>query len=439
MKEKLEIKVSVILPVYNVDLYIKEALDSLNSQTLQQIELIFVDDGSTDNSVNMIKEYMKKNPKITLLSQENAGAGVARNTGLSVARGKYVLFLDPDDFFEAELLSCLYERAEETQSEVTVCHAKGFNHGDQSVYEIHRFYNQNHVPEKDVFTYHDLGDKVFDTFGMVPWNKLFLRSFLVHHHILFQDLYRCNDAYFVMTAIIKAPRISVVKESLVYYRTNMQSKARQQINCFPTSHYQAHLAIYQMLQEEKVSEHLRELYLVEVMKYVFYSYRLVGTYEAQKTLYEQIHQHMEEDFHILEADKGLFVGSQYEEYVAMIGQDYESYLYHKRKEEQAQSNRQLLRSMEGTSVCLFGGSWDCEKVLGLFREYGATLPVAICDNSPTLQGTRVEGIPVYSFEEMASYYPDMNLIITIQHYYSEIEEQAKKKIPRERIFRLFVT
>ena len=92
-------KVSVIIPVYNVEEYLRECLDSIVKQTLREIEIICVDDGSTDNSLEILKEYAKKDNRITVITQKNLHAGVARNAGLAVAKGEYLSFLDSDDFF----------------------------------------------------------------------------------------------------------------------------------------------------------------------------------------------------------------------------------------------------------------------------------------------------------------------------------------------------
>ena len=96
-------KVSVIIPVYNVEQYLRECLNSVIKQTLKEIEIICVDDGSTDNSLDILKEYAEKDHRITIITQKNLHAGVARNAGLSIAKGEYLSFLDSDDFFELNL------------------------------------------------------------------------------------------------------------------------------------------------------------------------------------------------------------------------------------------------------------------------------------------------------------------------------------------------
>ena len=101
-------KVSVIIPVYNVEQYLRECLDSVVNQTLKEIEIICVDDGSTDNSLEILKEYAKKDKRITVIVQKNLHAGVARNAGLTVAKGEYIHFLDSDDWLDKNTYEDLY-------------------------------------------------------------------------------------------------------------------------------------------------------------------------------------------------------------------------------------------------------------------------------------------------------------------------------------------
>lgn len=109
--------VSVIIPVYNAAEFLKDGLNSLLKQTLREIEIICVDDGSTDGSLVILKEFEKTDARIRVIHQENQGAGAARNNGMDVARGKYLAFLDADDFFEKNMLKAAYDRAEETEAE----------------------------------------------------------------------------------------------------------------------------------------------------------------------------------------------------------------------------------------------------------------------------------------------------------------------------------
>ena len=114
------IDVSIVLTVYNAESYIEGCLDMITGQTLRDIQIICVDDGSTDNSAQIIEQYAQKDDRIVLIREKNAGAGAARNRGMQEATGKYILFLDCDDFYEPEMVEKAFRRAEEEQAEIVI-------------------------------------------------------------------------------------------------------------------------------------------------------------------------------------------------------------------------------------------------------------------------------------------------------------------------------
>jgi len=114
------IKVSVIVPVYNCENYLSEMLDSILNQSMKEIEVICVDDGSTDGSAQILKEYADKDARVTVLTQENAGAGIARNAGIKIAQGKYLSILDSDDWFEPDMLEKAYQKCEQDRADLCV-------------------------------------------------------------------------------------------------------------------------------------------------------------------------------------------------------------------------------------------------------------------------------------------------------------------------------
>lgn len=115
-----EVAISVIMPVYNEEKYLPTALDSLSKQTMRNFELICVDDGSMDGSVGILERYRDKFPFMTIIRQKNQYAGVARNNGMWVARGKYLLFLDSDDYFRENMLEEVYLCAENEKADVVI-------------------------------------------------------------------------------------------------------------------------------------------------------------------------------------------------------------------------------------------------------------------------------------------------------------------------------
>ena len=217
----VSIAVSVVIPVYNTARYLNQCVDSLIGQTLKEVEFIFVDDGSTDDSVNILEQYQKKDGRIKILRQKNQFAGVARNHGMEEASGKYIIFVDSDDFFEPNMLRDSYRTAEKNQAEIVMF---GFRKYDES---LHAFKGQSllwgrQLP-KGVFSAADMGNDFYWKYPAFPWNKLFLRSFVEAHHLRFEAVKKCNDAYFVCMAMALAERIKFTNHCYVNYRIGNQN------------------------------------------------------------------------------------------------------------------------------------------------------------------------------------------------------------------------
>ena len=211
-------KVSVIMPVYNAKPYIRQCLDSVIHQTLTDIEIICVDDGSTDGTRDILKEYAAADSRMRILTQQNLYPGVARNNGLTAAQGDYVIFWDSDDYFELNALEHLYQTAAEHDADICVCDAQDFD--EATGLEISHQYLRKPHPEEAVFNIHTFSQYFFTFTAPVPWNKMIRRDLLLREGIQFQALQHVNDALAMFTALACADRIVLCKEKLIHYRSN---------------------------------------------------------------------------------------------------------------------------------------------------------------------------------------------------------------------------
>ncbi len=219
--------VSIIIPTYNTEKYIEQCLDSLLAQTYQNIEIICVDDGSTDSTWAILDEYKKRSGKITLLKQDHAFAGVARNNGFAAAKGEYTLFLDSDDFFERDFVESLVIRAEGTGADITVCRCSGYNQQTNAYFPMEWSVHEKWLPLKPVFSGRKIADHVSTAFVGWAWDKLYRTSFIKQHKLEFQGLRSSNDAYFVFTSLALARRISFVNRIFIRQRRYTGSSISQ--------------------------------------------------------------------------------------------------------------------------------------------------------------------------------------------------------------------
>lgn len=213
-------KVSVIIPVYNAEKYLQQCLNSILNQTMSDIEIICVDDGSSDSSYDILTEYANIDSRVKVVRQKNSGAGATRNTGLAVACGDYIHFLDSDDWAEANLYEVLYKNIREQNADVCVCFFETFDNVTGNVEKKPRplirdcYVCTTNFRQNPSYLVHS---------SMVSWNKLYSRKLLTENDIWFQDFPFAEDRAFYFHVLICAEKIAIVDEYLIHYRINNDS------------------------------------------------------------------------------------------------------------------------------------------------------------------------------------------------------------------------
>lgn len=217
-----EIKVSVILPVYNVERYLNRCMDDILGQTLKEIEVICIDDGSVDGSREILREYEQRDHRVRVLTQANAGAAAARNRGLELARGRYLSFLDSDDFFDSEMLEKAYRCARREQADITIFRGNRYDDTLEKYIQMDYSIKSCQLPNKNPFSWRDMPEHIFTFAVGWAWDKLYLRKFVEDEGLKFQELRTSNDLYFVFSSLAKAKRIFTMDDLLVHHRIHVK-------------------------------------------------------------------------------------------------------------------------------------------------------------------------------------------------------------------------
>lgn len=217
------IKVSVVIPVYNVEKYLEKCLDTIINQTLKEIEIICVNDGSTDNSINILKKYGIKDNRIQIVSQENKGSSAGRNTGIEHSNGEYIIFIDSDDWIELNTLEELYNYANQLNLDILMFKLVFFNQDtlEKSQNQFSSFEVINSSFDGKVFNYKDVLDVLFKI-SHSPF-KLHKASFLKDNDIKFIEGLNYEDVVFFFQTFLNAKRISILRRPFYYYRTRDDS------------------------------------------------------------------------------------------------------------------------------------------------------------------------------------------------------------------------
>lgn len=195
-------KVSIIVPVYNVEKYIKRCLQSLVDQSLEDIEIIVVNDGSKDKSEEIVKEFKKKYKNIVYVTKENGGLSSARNFGMIYAKGEYIAFLDSDDYVDKDMYKKMYEKAKETNSDYVECDFY-WQYPDHRKHDVgYRYKNKK---------------EMFQSARVVAWNKLIKKELITNNNLKFPVGLFYEDVEFFYKLIPYINKFTFVEDPLIYY------------------------------------------------------------------------------------------------------------------------------------------------------------------------------------------------------------------------------
>ncbi len=313
------IKVSVIIPVYNATAHLAQCLDSVLAQTLNEIEIICIDDGSTDSSLELLNSYAQKDSRVMVIHQENGGAGKARNTGLAVAKGKYLSFLDADDFSESTILEKAYEKAEEQKTDIIVFNSDQYYEDTDEYRQVNWTIRKKELPPYRPMYHRTFTDNVFKVFVGWAWDKLFLREFVLKHDLKFQEIRTTNDMRFVFMAVVLAKRIDIVDEVLIHQRrnqsTSLSNTREKSWHCF----HDALISLREELQKTGLYNELEKDYINYTLHSSLWNLNTISGSKKDELL-NKLKEEWFEEFGITGKPESYFYNkSEYSQYLEITG------------------------------------------------------------------------------------------------------------------------
>lgn len=269
------IKVSICVPVYNMEKYLKDCVESLINQTLKEIEIIFVNDGSTDNSVEILKKYQKKYHNIKVITQENQGLGGARNTGIENANGEYIGFVDADDFVEKDMYERMYNEAKKQKAEIVMCD--------------YNFYPNEKTKKKKWYTpYTGKINGEFLNRNTQPWNKLVSNKLIKESDFRFFE--KNGDGVFIYLMLC-ANKIVSLDDKLYNYRIGHSSMSTK----YNMKHFEISIDSCEeqmkLLEKTKYKEELKEYFEFRKI-YVLIQAMAVAAKMKEKQVYDKYIQEL---------------------------------------------------------------------------------------------------------------------------------------------------
>ncbi len=421
------IKVSVIMPVHNVEPYLRDCLDSIVGQTLKDIEIICVNDCSSDKSLDILKEYAANDTRIIIMNNETKqGAAKSRNRGLNRASGEYLAILDSDDYCDPQMLEIAYQKCAEYDADLGTYDCAKVNQITKSTIQMSfPLYFARRIGSNS-FNVEQFNDQAFQLIHCVPWNKLYKRTFVIESGVEFQDLPNSNDTYFGYTILTKANKIIFIDtdKPLYFYRSNLPNQITSTVHRNPLCSLEAFAAIRETLVEAGAFERYQRS---------FYS-RLV---EIFYFIYDKAQNGMKRDMYDLIYNEGIIkmgmMGCREADFISKY--EYNRYLYfrngeYKEYEPAASLNIQDLFDYLKRSGYIYG-LWGYGQFGKAFyeacRENNLDLQ-CIIDEDKTKAGLLVDGLEIQSFVSASA---QVNAVIVTNNQYSKQIHEVIRKSGRE--------
>jgi len=270
--------VSVVMPVYNASEFIYDSVYDVLNQSYNDLEIICVDDGSTDDSGYILDRFATKDNRIKVIHQDNRGGGAARNRGMAEAKGKYIIFLDADDRFENNLLEEAVSVAEEEKCEIVIFDADAFDYQTGQIRKAQWLITNQELSIINPFM--SVNNSV--------WNKLFLKEFIEKKKLRFMERRAAYSTSFVANALLSANSIRIVKRVLLHYRYNNPNSNVSNEDKDPTAIVEAIRDIQKYLIEMGIYEKKYETFLYLCEKEFTTRLSFMKTHEGYRELYTAI-------------------------------------------------------------------------------------------------------------------------------------------------------
>ena len=275
-------KFSVIIPIYNVDKFLKECLDSAVNQTFGDIEIIGIDDGSTDDSGKILDEYAAKDKRVIAVHQENQGISCARNKGLAIAKGEYITFIDSDDYWRKDTLQILHDRLQEDDFDMLFLGGINFDNQSKELQEV-GVYQFDYLPPDfnyEIFSYRDCEDFIMKI-AVCAWSKCYKREFLQQNKIVFPPHLFFEDNIFYVQAFLAAKKCGICKE-ILYFRRIHPASVTQNWNKYYDDYITVCKKVIDYVKESSVSDAIKQKYCSAYAKRPQILYNRFDTADQEK-------------------------------------------------------------------------------------------------------------------------------------------------------------
>lgn len=378
-------KVSVIVPVHNTEPYLFQCLSSIVRQSLMEWELICIDDGSTDGSLDIMQSIAESDNRVKILTRKTASgsAAVPRNMGLKQARGEYVIFLDADDYFDKFLLEKLYNCAVKVQADLVMCDNYVIETETGRISTEYSELHRERIPSLEFFSYKDIPNSIFQISNAAAWHRLIKKKILDDTGLVFQEgTPILDDMFFVNAVLIMAKRVSVIYDRLIYYRVQRPGAQTTQISMHKDSVFKVFYRLNTYLIQQKiyhtVKKSLQE-WTISTMWWWLYS---IHEFESFVSMYRLYQQKYLKELKLLDADVS-----------AIRSEVVRDFFYKLKNDSQLPIPFNILEAVLPThaNIILYGAGRVGRRMYALIKGYDKANLCLWCDkNAENMQDERIK-------------------------------------------------
>lgn len=423
-------KLTVIMPSLNVESYIRRCMDSVCNQTLNELEILCIDAGSTDGTWEALQEYAKKDARVQLVHSEKKSYGYQVNLGLQMAAGEYVAILETDDFILPEMYETLYHAAEkhtldyvkaDYDSVLALDGGKIFQERFVTLYAYSQWYGTVIGPEELSHIY------ICDS---TLWKGIYRRSFIEKHRIRLNETPGAayQDVGFVIQTLANAKRAMYLDESFYRYRVDREDASTWNPNCFTFIYREA-----KWILESGILENVSEMHKEAAMERLAFAF--LGEYKkalqrhdynVEKELFAEPYQWFSKMLLPWLRNKTDGVTNEFEYSVSEIKQALtDNVNWAREHKEKTEAETKYYENLRENPFVIVGagirGQNFCKNCLRR-----KIVPLAFADNNPDMWGKEIENRKIYSIEECSLNYPDARYILSMKNGTEEVKRQLQE-------------
>lgn len=414
--------ISVVMAVYNAEMYLRETLDSVLNQTFREIEVICVDDGSSDGSLCILQEYAQRDDRIVVFRNdvESKGAAMARNIGVGAARGEYLSILDADDFFESDMLEKAYGKAKNEDADAVLFDGCVYDDELKADIEVSWILKRSYIPNKNWFTSEENRKALFEMNTGAAWNILFRTSLIKENRIRFTPAFITDDQVFVCLAFACARRITCIHDRLIHYRKNTKTGQTADMSLHPEAGYVASDFLKEQLIERKRYEEYHISFVNHALTNAAIYLEEIDCGETFEQLFQELKARCFLEWQVDKIAREDFMSDElYRKYCMIRDKNAVDYLlWQKHKKDTEKRLRRFTRKIGALRrIVIYGAGEYGKKLFATILEYKAQQVVAWLDRDADNIGFPVQ------HPEMLSQLSYDFLIITVKndHIYHEIQ------------------